>query len=356
MTEVFQPISSFYPGVYPSVLNHFSPFIKVPELTWSCFRGRDRPDYLLDGNTENLCKHWAGISGGKHNQDVSFMLEGPKGTGKSSTGLTLCVNSAKWEAQYLGGDWRDYFSLERTAAIIDTDKADEVMINTGKYDVRLFDDISLAWGNRNWQSDENKDKNDIFIINRIDNTINVLTSPNSKLIDVVPRSNVNFKGEMDSPYFNYGYTSMKVFKPIPMYHATGYKVLDPYMKIGRDKIVLYMIEAPPKRIWDEYNRERERATEAVKKNRKEKLAERRGEVAPSQTLKEARAGKKRMNPMTNKMIAEISEYDKVIMPVIQAGGNRKDVAEALVQSGIEKTKAKRWTGSKVFAEKYLDMK
>src|SRR5512137_1378482 len=110
----------------------------LPETAWSFARGRDRPEYSLDGNTQNICKHWAGISTGKHNQDVSFSLEGQKGTGKSSSSLTLCINAAKWEAEYLGDDWRDHFDLERTAAIIDTDKADDVMLHTGKHDVRLF--------------------------------------------------------------------------------------------------------------------------------------------------------------------------------------------------------------------------
>ncbi len=276
------------------------------------------------------------------------MLEGPKGTGKSSSGLTMCVNSAKWEAEFLGTDWRDHFDIERTAAIVDPDKADEVMVNTKKYDVRLFDDISLAWGNRNWQSDENKDKNDIFIINRIDNTINILTSPNSKLIDVVPRSNVNFKGEMDTPYFNFDHTSLKIFKPIPMYRASGYKMLDPYMRVGRNKIVLYMIEKPPKRLMDAYNKERERATEEIKKNRKEKLDERRS-GAPATSIKEKRLPK--TNPKVLEMEQAIMQFAGVIQPVVNAGGNRSDIVEALRSAGVDTQTAKRWAGKKGSIEK-----
>lgn len=321
-----------------SVLDYKTPFLKVPELTWSPFRGRDRPEYLLDGNTSNICKHWAGISTGQHNQDVSMMIEGPKGTGKSYTGVTLCVNSAKWEAEFLGSDWRDHFDLERTAAIVDTDKADEVMLNTGRHDVRLFDDISLAWGNRNWQSDENKDKNDIFIINRIDNTINILTSPNSKLIDVVPRSNVNFKGEMDTPYFNFGHTSLKVFKPIPMYRAAGYKVLDPYLRVGRDKIILYMIEAPPKRLIDAYNKERSRATEAIKKTRRDSLNERRGEL-PRTTPRNSKQPKKNFKTieMENRLAALEPRWQKIK----EAGGGEKEIRDDAVN--ILKIPRDTWT-------------
>jgi hypothetical protein len=323
-----------------SVLNYKTSFLQIPELTWSPFRGRDRPEYLLDGNAQNIAKHWAGISTGIHNQDVSFMLEGPKGTGKSSSSLMMCVNSAKWSAEFLGTDWRDHFELERTAAIVDPDKADEVMVNTQKYDVRLFDDISLAWGNRNWQSDENKDKNDIFIINRIDNTINILTSPNSKLIDVVPRSNVNFKGEMDTPYFVYGHTSLKIFKPIPMYRASGYKMLDPYMRVGRNKIVLYMLEQPPKRLIDAYDKERSRATEAIKKNRKEKLEERRG-GEPASSVKKARERKPHYG--TVEMEQRVMEHSKAIMAVRKEGGDLKAVRRALVQDGVPEPTASKWT-------------
>lgn len=323
-------------------------FLKIPELTWSPFRGRDRPEYLLDGNTQNIAKHWAGISTGKHNQDVSFSLEGSKGTGKSSSALTLSVNTAKWEAEFLGDDWRDHFDIERTAAIVDTEKADDVMLNTQKYDVRLFDDISLAWGNRNWQSDENKDKNDIFIINRIDNTVNILTSPNMKLIDVVPRSNVNFKGEMDTPYFNFGHTSIKIFKPVPLFRATGYKVLDPYMKLGRDKMIIYLIEAPPKRIWEAYDKERERATEAVKKQRKENLAERRG-LSPS-----VNDGHKPHNAI-RKMETNIQKYESELLEVVKAGGNLKDIRKLLTGKVGNYEKARRWTNSDYMKNLFPDL-
>ena len=331
-----------------------TPFLQIPELTWSPFRGRERPDYLMDGSTENICKYWAGIATGKHNQDVSFMLEGPKGTGKSYSGLSLCINCAKWIAEFLGDDWRDHFDIERTAAIIDTDKADDVMLNTGKHDVRFFDDISLAWGNRNWQSDENKDKNDIFIINRIDNTINILTSPNSKLIDVVPRSNVNFKGEMDTPYFAFGHTSMKVFKPQPMFRASGYKVLDPYIKVGRDKIVLYMIEAPSKNMIDAYNKERTRATEAVKADRKAKLAERRGESDPAKPVKVIA---KKINPKVKDMQDTIRQYGSIIVPILQNGGTYQEVRKALTTKGeLDSQRARRWTSRTGMLEEIFEIK
>lgn len=323
-------------------------FLKIPELTWSPFRGRDRPEYLLDGNTQNIAKHWAGISTGKHNQDVSFSLEGSKGTGKSSSALTLSVNTAKWEAEFLGDDWRDHFDIERTAAIVDTEKADDVMLNTQKYDVRLFDDISLAWGNRNWQSDENKDKNDIFIINRIDNTVNILTSPNMKLIDVVPRSNVNFKGEMDTPYFNFGHTSIKIFKPVPLFRATGYKVLDPYMKLGRDKMIIYLIEAPPKRIWEAYDKERERATEAVKKQRKENLAERRG-------LSQPVTDRHKPHNAIRKMETNIQKYESELLEVVKAGGNLKDIRKLLTGKVGNYEKARRWTNSDYMKNLFPDL-
>jgi len=309
---------------------------------------------MADGNTLNICRHWAGLSTGKHNQDVSFSLEGPKGAGKSSSGLTLSINAAKWEAEVLGDDWRDHFDLERTVAIVDTEKADDVMLHSEKYDVRLFDDISLAWGNRNWQSEENKDKNDIFIINRIDNTINILTTPNTKLIDVVPRSNVNFKGEMDTPYFNFGYTSVKIFKPIPMYRASGYKVMDPYMKVGRDKIVVYMVEAPPKRLWDAYNIERERATEKIKKQRRESMAMRRGEEQPSESI-QALQKKQKTHPTVIAMEQEISKYDKKIHEVITSGGGLNDIKEMLASETGNRTKVTRWIKSEYFKRIYPDI-
>lgn len=328
-----------------AIARYFPQFIKMPELAWSPIRGRDRPDLSLELDGSNLARHWAGVSTGKYNQDVSVMIEGPKGTGKSFTGLSLAINSAKWQAEFLGTNWRDHFDIERTCAIVDTEKADDVMMNSERYDVRLFDDISLAWGARNWQSEENKDKNDIYIINRIDNTINILTSPNSKLIDVVPRSNVNYKGEMDTPYFNFGYSSLKIFKPIPIFRAASYKALDPFMRSGRDKFVVYMIEAPPKRAIDLYNVERRKATEKIKKIRRERLNDKREGRKPSSSNK-VQSKSQEKHKKTIEMEQRINGYLPRWHEIRKAGGSDKDIQnDARLILKVPRDTWKRWKDS-----------
>jgi hypothetical protein len=39
-------------------------------------------------------------------------------------------------------------------------------------------------------------------------------------------------------------------------------------------------------------------------------------------------------------------YSSILQPLIANGGSKQDIIEALMQAGMEKSKAKRWAGSK----------
>jgi len=316
-------------------------YLQVPTLGWSPCRGRPRPDPGYQDDVYNLVRYWASITTSPYKQDVSALIEGLKGKGKSYTGLGAAINTAKWVAEFLGDDWRDHFDMERTVAIVDPQQANEVTANTSKYDVRLFDDISLAWSARDWQSQDNKDRNDIMLINRIDNTCNILTTPNSKLIDVVPRSNVNFKGEMDTPYFAYGYTSVKIFEPIPMFRATSYKVMDPYLKAGRDKYVLYFFERPATRYTDEYDRIRKIMTDKVKRERHDSLMGIKPETQPAKSIK-------KVHPKVAQMEERIHKIAEGWQSIRVSGGSWKEFQQYAKQDhGISLRTLGEWKRSGV---------
>jgi hypothetical protein len=99
---------------------------------------------------------------------------------------------------------------------------------------------------------------------------------------------------------------------------------------------------------DAYNKERKRATEEIKKSRKDKLTERRsGE--PAQSVKKSRLPK--TNPKVLEMEQSIMQFAGVIQPVVSAGGNRSDIVEALRSAGVDTQTAKRWAGKKGSIEK-----
>ena len=194
----------------------------------------------------------------KYNQDVSLLLVGNKGKGKSYCGLSLCYFAACELAERLGGKWKEYFNPHTHMAIVSPKRATEVMGITSKYAVKNFDDVGLAWGARNWQQRENIEKGEVFQISRIDCQLQVFSIPNQFLLDKIPRSLVSHYAEMDQPFFDYGFTTMKLFKPLTLFREG--RVIQPYLYSNRVKYVLYRVPKPPEFLTTMYNKMRKDAT------------------------------------------------------------------------------------------------
>lgn len=238
---------------------------------WSIGRGSEKPFKDASKKLECLSVFFANTVTGEYNQDISFLMVGKKGTGKSYAQLSIAYSTACEIAELVGGHWTDYFNMEENIAIIDPVRANEVMGNQDKYAVKMYDDIGVGWGARDWQKDENKAKNDIFQINRVDNQVQMFSVPNQFLLDKVPRSLVSHYAETYQQFFKKGFVTIKLFEPQTLFRQS--KIVQPYITVNRNKFVVYAIQKPPAELTKKYNQMRHDVTRMIVQMRRDKVAE-----------------------------------------------------------------------------------
>lgn len=243
----------------------------MESMVWSVGRGEEKPFKDASKKHESLSVFFAQTVTGAYNQDISFLMVGKKGTGKSYSQLSIAYHTACEIAEIVGGRWDDYFNIETNVAIIDPVRANEVMGMQDKYAVKMYDDIGVGWGARDWQKDENKAKNDIFQINRVDNQVQMFSVPNQFLLDKVPRSLVSHYAETYQQFFKKGFVTIKLFEPQTLFRQS--KIIQPYLVVNRNKFVLYAIPAPPKELTKQYNVLRQEVTRQIVQMRREMVAE-----------------------------------------------------------------------------------
>ena len=300
---------------------------------WFAFtRGLDEKPKGEPHKYDYLVEFFANEITGPYNQDISFLLVGNKGRGKSLAALSMCYFTACELAERFGGKWQNFFNPDRNLAVILESEANSVMAIQEKYQIKDFDDIGIGWGARDWHSKENMEKNDVFQINRTDNTLQVFTVPNQFLLDKVPRSLVSHYGEMYQQFFAHGFTTIKIFEPETLFREG--RIIQPYLNVDRTKYVLFRVPKPPQDLTEFYNKKRrENKTKATEC----RLSDGSEEPAP----------RKAMNPQTIEMEHNMMAYADTIAPLRMAGLDKKEIAAALVQAGLHRDKAKRWANSKV---------
>lgn len=277
-----------------------------------------------------------------YDQDVSLLLVGNKGGGKSRAGLSLCYYAACEVAERKGGRWDDYFNPLTHMAIISPKRASELMAVKDKYAIKNYDDIGIGWGARNWQQKENIEKGEVFQISRIDNQLQIFSVPNQFLLDKIPRSLVSHYAEMDGRFYAHGFTTMKLFRPSTLFREG--KIIQPYLSVNRVKYVLYRIPKPPAFLDKLYTTLRKEATTEAMHSRltsKEAIArsEKRG-LTSSIKLKPREA---------------IAQHRAVIESMMAAGTTRSAITAYLRNTiGYSNGKVRYWWDSGVFTSMGLD--
>lgn len=127
---------------------------------------------------------------GKFKQDVTMILSGPKGSGKSYTSISMAYNTARKVAVKKDNDetkWQRYFDLDRTVAIMSATDVYTVMKNMEDQNIIILDDVGVSMNSRKFASAGNNLMNDIFQTARTKQCFTILSSPASFIIDKVPR-------------------------------------------------------------------------------------------------------------------------------------------------------------------------
>jgi hypothetical protein len=308
----------------------------VEERWFSFTRGLKAHPHGESHKFDYLVEHFVDEITGPYDQDISLLLVGNKGRGKSICGVSLCFYSACELAERLGGKWQEYFDPVTNLAVILEEEANALMAIQDKYQCKDFDDIGIGWNARSWQGESNRDKNDVFQINRTDSTIQVFSVPNQFLLDKVPRSLVSHYAEMDQQFFAHGFTTVKMFKPETLFREG--KIIQPYLAMDRTKYVLFRVPRPPQDLVEFYQKKR--------KANKIKATNKRMSDEPDDELPR----KRRKNAATMAMEEEMGSYANILSPVISMGGGKDDVIDVLTKAGMPKPKAKRWASGKALYE------
>ena len=197
-------------------------------------------------------------------QDVAALVQGAKGSGKSHATLRIAYNTARRIAEICDGDpedWEKYFKLDNVA-IIDPERAFNIMSNAKPRNVYIFDDIGVGWGARSFASKSNKAKGDIFQINRVSETVQLFSVPNAFLLDKIPRMLCNYMIEMSSKHFDRGYTAVKMFKAKTIFKLKN-KQVTPHLVRDGGKVTRYLVYKPPSFLSEQYDALRANVTKEV---------------------------------------------------------------------------------------------
>lgn len=303
----------------------------------SFLRGKDKTAGHQSMKYDSLSRFFVDTITGPYNQDISFLLVGKKGSGKSYTSMSIGHRCGLLLAETLGGTWLDYFNPELNIATIDPNEANRVMSNMDKYQVKIFDDIGIGWGARNWQDEQNKAKNDVVQISRISRQIQIYSVPSQFLLDKVPRSLVSHYGETYQQFFKLGYVVIKVFEP-QILHRQG-KIIQPHLVANRSKYVIYTIPTPPEEIARAYDKIREETTLRVAKQKMD-------EIKNGEEMKGMGHESRRQ-----KMVEKAKELWGFAEPLVLKGeSSTAALKEVCKERGIPWTTVRYWKDSGVFRE------
>lgn len=277
---------------------------------------------------DHLARRFAHTITGPYKQDIAMLLQGQKGSGKSYASLRIAYNTARKVAEILDDDWRKwprYFSMENVA-IIDPDRASEIIGNAKPYNIYIFDDIGVGWNSRAFATKENRDKNDIFQVNRVSQTVQILSMPNQFLLDKVPRMLCNYMAEMDRSEYGRGISLMKVFRTKTLFRLNNQRITPHLVAADGEKIVKYVIHRPPEFLAKQYDR--------IRKDVTRRIIEERSQQETAET-----PGEGSVHPRTQKMYDAAQQVLPVYEQYRLKGGSHK---EALREAGIAPSKWRYW--------------
>lgn len=284
-------------------------------------------------DTDYIARLFARTICGSYKQDIAMLLQGPKGSGKSHASLRLAYNTARRVAETLDGDWHEwpkYFSM-KNVAIIDPTRAFEIMGNAKPNNVYIYDDIGVGWNARAFATKENRDKNDIFQINRIAETVQIMSMPNQMLIDKVPRMLCNYAAEMDRAYFSYGVSTMRFFKTKTIFRMNNKQMTPHLVTADGEKVVRYVIARPPEFLSKQYDATRSEVTKRI-------IAERARQIAAENMATEVTGGAplpQKTQEMYERAAKVLPQYEECVL----SGMSHK---EALKEVGLPRRTWYSW--------------
>lgn len=275
-------------------------------------------------------------------QDVSFLLVGAKGTGKSRAALSLSYQTARELADQRDGDptnWPRYFNVDNLA-VIDANRATWVLTHTRDYDVVNLDDIGVGYNCRNFASRDNQDKNDVMMTNRVERTVKIMSLPERDQLDKVPRNLITHFGVMVVKHKGPNLSEMKVYRPVKN-HRNG-KQIEPFIQMNGNRWVRYLIPLPPKELDDAYAKLRKEAVDKLKEDKWSRYEQVHGCGGDGGACK---------TPQQQQMYERAAGYVEAFESYILKGCSDKEARkEAMRETGTPRSTIRDWNDRGILKE------
>lgn len=262
----------------------------------------------------------------KFTQHAIVIIEGKTGSGKSTAALDIAYKCSVEFAIRLGGIPTDYFEVDTHTAIISPEEVVTLAKNLKRYGIYILDDIGIALGARNWQSEINSVLTGIMQTFRTQQNLLIMTAPDRNLVDKIARNLAHFKIVMTESHFRKGITIGKLSTVHKIYQKDSGANIYPYI---RHKNVCYnhaVFHLPPQSITYSYEKRRHDIEEEIREKSIEEFKEN-TLIADAKKKDKLEKAKEGGNSWVDKMV-----NDKILNPEMTAaalGRKYKKSAQAV---------------------------
>jgi hypothetical protein len=213
-TSLFMHIEEAHESAHDSesVQNALNPVYKVRQL----YDKRLNPDLVGVG------KFFGEKIASEFNQNAMVNIIGKMGMGKSNAAMRIGEETAKYIAKVKGGVPEDYFSI-KNIAIMRLDSVIPILeeLDNKRFNIVVLDDIGASYSARDFQKVINKNINKIFQTFRDTNTLVILTTPSTFLIDKVARRLAHYQIEITEQRFEEQISIGKLLEIVDQYRNSG---------------------------------------------------------------------------------------------------------------------------------------
>jgi len=236
-------------------------------------------------NVDSISRTLANIVTSKFNDQVTLLINGNRGSGKSYLCLDIAVKTAIEVGKITGKPANRYFpSTLDNMAIIRLDRVIDVMANLQQYGIYVLDDIGVGYSNREWRSDKNQRMNKVLQTFRTDNVVTILSVPDKGMIDKVPREMIDkyIETNKENNMYSLGLNLVKVFNIERLLRDEKTLEILPLVEhMGElNKYAKYVARRPPVDIAERYDVLRKQIARDLRAEESEALKN--GEIAEKQ--------------------------------------------------------------------------
>lgn len=270
---------------------------------------------------------------GIHNQDVSIMINGDKGTGKSNLSLSLGHHCAVLLAKKLGGHWSDYFSVDNMA-IMDTGKLIDLFDSDKTNQVIVSDDGGINNDSHKFMSNQSIDIVHMIVATRPKHNIYIITAPDQQDVNKTERNTADFLIQMvdNGRAMNNNFTVFK-FKKRVRDTTTGKKYYK-YLYFNDAKILRCVCPRAPPCLEMQYDKLRavqmKKLTSKVKakKDGKDGKLEPEADIVINGNIPESKLNNPQ-NAHTRRCEARVAVINKRIYELKTAGYNNNEIRNTI---------------------------